>query len=158
MNLFWCYLITAFLSTNTNTNTSEFFMEDPFVSPTQQSVGDSVLQAERNRFRAMVERDFDILDNLIGEDLVYIHSNGSSDTKESFIGAITDGSRLYDDITISDPKVRVYGSVGIINATCTYHRTSSEGRPNNLTLRYTSVYAKIDQRWQHVSWQSFKVE
>ncbi|NND35456.1 MAG: nuclear transport factor 2 family protein [Saprospiraceae bacterium] len=117
----------------------------------------AVIQAEKSRFKAMVEKDFDALDKVIHNDLVYIHSNGSIDTKDSFIAPLKDGSRSYDDITIDDPKVRVYGEVGIINATCTYHRTTPEGRANNLTLLYTSVYAHVDDRWQHVSWQSFKV-
>ena len=122
-----------------------------------QAAEDPVLQAEKTRFKAMVDKDFEVLDQVISEDLVYIHSNGSVDTKASFIMPLKEGTRSYDDITIDDPKVRVYGDVGIINATCTYHRQTAEGRPNNLTLRYTSVYAKIDGRWQHVSWQSFKV-
>ena len=132
--------------------------EDVRVLIAPQSIEDSVLQAEKTRFKAMVDEDLAMLDQVISEDLVYIHSNGSVDTKATYIGAISDGSRSYDDITIDNPRVRVYGDVGIINASCTYHRTSSEGRPNNLTLRYTSVYARLDGRWQHVSWQSFKVE
>lgn len=135
-----------------------FYPEDIPVIMGQQTPEDSVLQAERTRFKAMVDKDLAMLDQVISEDLVYIHSNGSVDTKATYIGPISDGSRSYDDITIDSPRVRVYGDVGIINASCTYHRTSSEGRPNNLTLRYTSVYARLDGRWQHVSWQSFKVE
>ncbi|MBK8503497.1 MAG: nuclear transport factor 2 family protein [Saprospiraceae bacterium] len=119
--------------------------------------GNEVLMAEKSRFKAMVDRDLVTLDQVISEDLVYIHSNGSIDTKESYIAAIEDGSRAYNDITMKDAQVRTYGEVGIINAKCTYHRTTPEGRADNLSLFYTSVYAKIDGRWQHVSWQSFKM-
>ncbi len=117
----------------------------------------AVLDAERTRFAAMVAKDFAILDHVIHEDLYYIHSNGSVDTKQSFINALKDGKRFYDDITIDESQVRTYGKVGIINAKCTYHRTSRKGQKNNLRLHYTSVYAKEKGRWQHVSWQSFKI-
>lgn len=116
-----------------------------------------VLAAEKSRFAAMVAKDFVALDQIIHEDLYYIHSNGSVDTKATFIGALKDGNRHYDDITIDQSSVRVYGEVGIINAKCTYHRTDDQGEKNNLRLHYTSVYAKLDGRWQHVSWQSFKI-
>lgn len=116
-----------------------------------------VLAAEKFRFSAMVVKDFSALDQIIHEDLYYIHSNGSVDTKATFIGALKDGNRYYDDITIDESNVRVYGDVGIINAKCTYHRTNDQGEKNNLRLHYTSVYAKLDGRWQHVSWQSFKI-
>jgi ketosteroid isomerase-like protein len=129
----------------------------PIVKSVSSDEDNAVIMAEKSRFKAMVEKDLVTLDQVIHDDLVYIHSNGSVDTKESYIAAIKDGSRAYDDITMEDAKVRTYGDVGIINAKCTYHRSTPEGRANNLTLFYTSVYAKIDGRWQHVSWQSFKV-
>jgi ketosteroid isomerase-like protein len=118
---------------------------------------DQVLQAEKSRFKAMVDGDHHSLDQIIHPDLVYIHSNGEVDTKETFISGIRDGSRKYDDITMEESQVRVYGEVGIINAKCTYHRTTPEGRANNLSLFYTSVYARIEGRWQHVSWQSYRL-
>jgi hypothetical protein len=88
---------------------------------------------------------------------VYIHSNGSTDTKTSFIESIKDGSRSYDDIKIEKADVRIYhGKTGIINGECTYYRKTKEGGDNNLLLRYTSVYIKQKKHWQQVSWQSFK--
>lgn len=118
---------------------------------------DQVLQAEKSRFKAMVDGDHQSLEQIIHPDLVYIHSNGEVDTKETFISGIRDGSRKYDDITMDESQVRVYGEVGIINSKCTYHRTTPEGRANNLSLFYTSVYAMIEGRWQHVSWQSYRL-
>ncbi|NND07880.1 MAG: nuclear transport factor 2 family protein [Saprospiraceae bacterium] len=118
---------------------------------------DEVLAAEKSRFAAMVAKDLTALDKLIHDDLYYVHSNGSVDGKSEFIEAISSGKRYYNAITIEDPMVRVYGTTGIINAKCVYHRTNKEGKQNNLKLHYTSVYAKIDDRWQHVSWQSFRM-
>jgi hypothetical protein len=95
------------------------------------------------------------LEKLLSDDLYYIHSNGSVDTKESFINSIKTGERYYDNIEIEDILVRIYGNTGIINGVCTYYRTDA----SNLKLRYTNVYVK-DKRagWQMVSWQSFKME
>ncbi len=118
---------------------------------------EDVLQTEKARFAAMVVKNFEVLDKLISEDLYYIHSNGNIDTKKTFIEAIKNGSRSYDDITIEEPMVRIYGEVGIINAKCIYHRVDDEGKNNNLKLHYTSVYALLEGRWQHISWQSYKV-
>lgn len=123
------------------------------ISPEEKTV----LQTEKSRFKAMVERDLETLNLIISDDLIYIHSNGSVDTKASFIEAISSGKRSYDEITMEDSQIRVYGSVGIINSKCTYHRRNAENRSNNLKLLYTSVYARVDDAWKHVSWQSFKL-
>jgi hypothetical protein len=116
-----------------------------------------VLETEKQRFTALVTKDYNTLDKTISNDLVYIHSNGSTDTKTSFIESIKDGSRSYDDIKIEKADVRIYhGKTGIINGECTYFRKTKEGGDNNLLLRYTSVYIKQKKHWQQVSWQSFK--
>ncbi|CAN5903752.1 hypothetical protein BH24BAC1_BH24BAC1_22950 [soil metagenome] len=117
-----------------------------------------VMETERKRFQAMVDRDFIVLEDVIGEDLHYIHSNGSTDTKASFIGAIRNGNRSYEKITVEELKARIYNKkTAIINGTCTYHNTGQNGQPNNLRLLYTNVYTKQKGKWQMVSWQSYRL-
>ncbi|WP_114750133.1 nuclear transport factor 2 family protein [Pleomorphovibrio marinus] len=123
--------------------------------PDESSV---VLDLEKQRFQAMVERDVEFLEAVISDDLHYIHSNGEVDDKASFIAPIAAGERHYDDITIAESRVRMYDNTAIINAECTYHRKHEDGSPNNLQLRYTNVYVKLDGKWKMVSWQSFKME
>jgi ketosteroid isomerase-like protein len=119
--------------------------------------GKEVLETEYARFHAMIDKDSEGLDRIIHEDLVYIHSNGSVDSKKSFIEAISSGARYYDDIIVKGAQVRIYGKVGIINGSCTYQRKTEEGSLNNLSLSYTSVYTKIKGTWKQVSWQSFRL-
>jgi uncharacterized protein (TIGR02246 family) len=117
-----------------------------------------LVQVETRRFRAMVERDLPTLERILADDLYYIHSDGSVDTRDAFIGAIRDGLRSYEDITIDDLHVRVYhDNTAILNGHCTYHRTGEDGQPNNLRLFYTNVYVKRDGEWRMVSWQSLRL-
>ncbi|CAN5916221.1 hypothetical protein BH24BAC1_BH24BAC1_19520 [soil metagenome] len=117
-----------------------------------------VMDTEKKRFQAMVDRDFAVLEEVIDSDLYYIHSNGSTDTKETFIGGFRDGSRSYENITIQDLKARIYNKkTAILNSTCTYHRTGEDGQPNNLRLLYTNVYVKRNGKWQMVTWQSHRL-
>jgi hypothetical protein len=116
-----------------------------------------ILKLEKARFAAMVKKDIATLEKIISDELYYIHSNGEIDTKQSFIAAIVEGRRRYDDITIEKAKVRIYGTTAIINGECIYHRKDANRMPDNLMLRYTNVYARQDGRWQMVSWQSFRI-
>ncbi|CAN5378414.1 hypothetical protein BH23BAC1_BH23BAC1_49810 [soil metagenome] len=118
-----------------------------------QSAGEKeILAIEQARFDAMVKADINRLNELISDDLYYIQSNGSVDTKESFIKGIEDGSRSYDHIEINEAKVRVYDNSAIINGICTYHRKNEKGQADNLKLKYTDVYIKKDDKWQMVTW------
>ncbi|MEK6478821.1 nuclear transport factor 2 family protein [Catalinimonas sp. 4WD22] len=65
---------------------------------------DEVLEAEKSRFLAMINEDFDFLENIIDDQLVYIHSNGNVDSKDSFINAIREGKTSYDDIKLEESK------------------------------------------------------
>jgi hypothetical protein len=136
-----------------------FFLLGWFLPAIAQTTAErEVMETERKRFQAMVDRDFIVLEDVIGEDLHYIHSNGSTDTKETFIGGFRDGSRSYENITIQDLKARIYNKkTAILNGTCTYHRTGEDGQPNNLRLLYTNVYVKRNGKWQMVTWQSHRL-
>ncbi len=126
-------------------------------SQAQKNLVATILDIEKNRFEAMVNKDIEKLKNVIGDDLVYIHSNGNVDTKESFINAIEEGRSSYDNITIDKADVRTYGNTAIINGICTYYRKNQDGSPNNLQLRYTNIYVKLKGKWQMVSWQSYRM-
>jgi ketosteroid isomerase-like protein len=116
-----------------------------------------VLDLEKKRFKAMTEGNVELLDQLISDDLYYIHSSGEVDTKDNFIGAIKDGSRNYGGILINESKIRIYGDAAIINGICTYERKTPDGSPNDLQLKYTSVYANLAGDWKFVSWQSYRM-
>ena len=42
-----------------------------------------IKRLEKRRFQAMIDSDFDTLDKLLGDDLIYTHSTAQSDTRAS---------------------------------------------------------------------------
>ena len=124
----------------------------------QEDKKQEVLKTEKQRFQAMVDRDSEVLNDIISDDLSYIRSNGFVETKESFINAVMNKTKKYDDITIEKTTIRMYGRTGVIYGDCTYHRKDENGNSNNVKLRYTDVYANIDGKWKFVAWQSCELE
>jgi ketosteroid isomerase-like protein len=119
---------------------------------------EDVLNIEKMRFKATVDRDVSYLEKVMADDLYYVHSNGEVDTKETYIKSIADGNRAYDDISIDEAEIRIYDNTAIINGICTYYRQHPDGSPNNLQLRYTNVYVKNADDWKMVSWQSLRMD
>lgn len=124
---------------------------------TQKTSEEEVLEMEKRRFEAMINEDFDLLENLIDDQLVYIHSNGNVDSKASFINAIREGKTSYDDIKLEESKVRIYDKTAIINGLCVFYQKNPDGSPRQTRLRYTNVYVKQKGEWKMVSWQSYKM-
>ena len=120
-------------------------------SPAEQQV----LQAEKDRFAAMVKADEPALNRLLADDVTYAHSNANFQTKSQFIGDSRSGVIKYISIAPSEPdwQVRVTGSIAIVNGVAAVH-VIDHGTDLNIKIRYTDVHRNVGGAWQLVAWQS----
>ncbi|MVM41414.1 DUF4440 domain-containing protein [Spirosoma sp. HMF3257] len=116
----------------------------------------AVIETEKKRFQAQINADLPMLDQVLSNDLIYTHSNGNIDTKQSYVQSIRDGKTKYTSIDIEEQKVRVYGTTATINGLCML-KAISNGEMLNNHLRYLSVYVRNAGQWQMVAWQSLKL-
>ncbi len=118
----------------------------------QSSTEKAVIDTERRRFDAQISKDYAVLDQVLADDLIYAHSNGNTDTKQSYIESIRNGKSNYGSIDVLEQKVRVYGNTAVVNGICLIKM-----QPNDLKLSYTDVYVKKKGAWQLVTWQSLRL-
>lgn len=115
-----------------------------------------VLQADMDRFNAMVKADVTALERLLAAEVNIIHSNARIDDKEAFIFEIKSGSTKYQKIIPTERKARVMGAVAIVTGVAAIHAIE-RGQNLDITVRYTGVHAKRDGRWQLVAWQATRL-
>lgn len=117
----------------------------------------TIPESEDMRFRAQVAQDTAALKTLLTDDLMYIHSNGLTETKSDFLHSITTGNITYQTMEPeADRRIRTYGKTGISNGIV--HATGLlNGNPFDIKLRYTAVYVKQKGKWRLASWQSTRV-
>jgi ketosteroid isomerase-like protein len=111
---------------------------------------EEILRLEKARSDAIVNKDAAAADKLFADDLVYIHSSGRLDTKQSFVGKLADGSAAYTRFDFSNVKVRVYGNCAIVSGDVLISAGSQ------LDLRFTDVWVKGAAGWRNVHWHSVK--
>jgi ketosteroid isomerase-like protein len=126
------------------------------VALSQTSKETLVADIEKKRFAALVSKDYAYLNQVMGEDIIYCHSNGLIDTKASFIQSIKDGKLVYNEMTADELKVRVYDKTAVITGVCTA-KVVSNGQQLNTRFRFTDVYVKRKEGWQMVTWQSLRL-
>jgi ketosteroid isomerase-like protein len=124
--------------------------------PTQTADQKAVIATEKQRFAAQVSKDLAVLEKVLANDLVYTHSNGGADTKQSYIQSLRDGKTAYESIDVEEQKARVYGNTAVINGLCLF-KAINKGESVNSHLRYISVYVRNGTQWQMVAWQSMKL-
>jgi ketosteroid isomerase-like protein len=118
---------------------------------------ESLKEAELSRFNLMVAKDQAGLEKALHKDLVYFHSSGVQDNKESYIASIASGKSSYLAINPEDLQHRVYGKTGINTGIVNILQKAADGTQTTLRLRFTDVFVYADKRWQMVSWQSTKL-
>jgi ketosteroid isomerase-like protein len=127
----------------------------PIISFAQNE--ESLKEAELNRFKVMVAKDIPGLQAVLHKDLVYFHSSGMQDSKDTYIASIASGKSSYVAITPEEMQQRVYGKTGINTGILTILQQAADGAQTTIRLRFTDVFVYADKRWQMVSWQSTKL-
>jgi ketosteroid isomerase-like protein len=123
---------------------------------TAAEVEREVLQADAARAKALVENDVDALEQLLGDDLTYVHSNGMLDTKASYVGSLREGRSRYLTMDMTDVSVRPLGDVALINARFDA-RVQVGDREVHPNARVLIAYVKRDGRWQMIAWESTSI-
>lgn len=127
-----------------------------YVALSQTSTENVVADIEKQRFAALVSKDYGYLEKVLAKDLFYCHSNGLIDNKTSFIQSIKEGKLTYQEMNVEELKVRIYGKTAVITGVCGA-KVLSNGQQLNTRFRFTDVYVKSKSGWQMVSWQSLRV-
>ena len=117
---------------------------------------DEALRGEDTRYAAQTGRDFAALQQLIGDDLVYIHSSAIVDNKASYIDTQRAGTVIYRTMRRSDVTVRTYGCLAMITGLANFDVTN-KGQDISVELRFHSVWAKRAAGVQFVSWEATRV-
>ena len=118
--------------------------------------GAAIIELDAKRMAASVSKDYDTLNQLIADDLIYTHSSARMDTKQSLIGNMRSGSTVYTAMAPSEVVAQDLGDAVVLTGVCAIS-VMSGGKPNSFRVRFTDAYAKRPSGWQMVTWQSTKL-
>jgi hypothetical protein len=133
------------------------FLIIPIVAPGQTAVKEKLEQIERQRFEAMVNKDFGFLEKVLSEDLIYTHSNGLQETKTELIKNIQTGKLVYRSISPEQINVRLFKKCAVLNGIINVN-VVLDGRDVNIRLRYLNTYIRQKGDWRLVAWQSARLD
>jgi ketosteroid isomerase-like protein len=113
-----------------------------------------IRKLEDQRFQAMIDGDFDTLEKLLGDHLVYTHSTSQSDNRAEYMALCKKGVFKYLKIERPVENIQVYGDNTVVVTGHIKIDAVIEGKPKLLNSRYTDVWIKGPNGWQMVVWQS----
>ncbi|WP_159912643.1 nuclear transport factor 2 family protein [Pantoea sp. 18069] len=72
--------------------------------------------AEESRRQAMLAADTQRLSELLSQQLVYVHSNGGRDNRDSYLDKLASGRLRYATLEFAAPQIRLIGRAGMVHS------------------------------------------
>ncbi len=120
----------------------------------QNKIKEEVLAFEKARVNATLTADTKKLEQMLAEEVVWIHSSGKRDSKATYIQAIAEGKARYKSMSVEQSEARIYGEIAITNGILEFESIALDNTITKVRTLFTCVYRKKKGNWQVVSWQT----
>ncbi len=106
---------------------------------------------------AVLNSDAKTMDSLLAEDYMAITASGTLQSRDQALQNMRTGRVHFAALTITDRKVRFYGTTAVVTSLATIQATTPEG-PVTGDYRYTHVYVREPQGgWKIASFEASHV-
>lgn len=122
----------------------------------ESSVKSTVKQAELGWSSAILKNDLTQLDRILSDDLVYYHSSGLVDTKQTYMSNLQSAKFKYNFVDYEQMKIRAFGNTSVVNAKLRI-KANDNGTPIDNLFLLTHVFVKQRGGWQLVSHQTTRL-
>jgi hypothetical protein len=125
------------------------------------AIEQDILELESRRIAAMVQQDMATLDRMLADDLTYTHSNGTTDTKDSFMELVRnpgDHGR-YLGVDYRHAEAVPLGDAAIVRGIAQITLEGTGGRPDrSYPVLFLDVWARHDGAWRLKAWQATRLK
>jgi hypothetical protein len=112
----------------------------------QTKTEQEILQLSKKKFQWMTRMQLDSLESILDEQLLFVHSNGWTETKREFIQDIKSGKLRYVNIDVQEASARLFKETAIVIGKGKF-QVNLEGNTLDINLYYTEVYVRKDKKW-----------
>ncbi len=106
-------------------------------------------------YKAMVDKEKSILQNLTMDKLTYGHSSGTIENKAEYVDGVLNGAFQFTDITPMDQTISISGKVGVVRHIFEAKGTN-DGNPADVRIGCLLIFKKKGQ-WKLLARQAYKL-
>ena len=120
----------------------------------QSGAEKDALEAQAQRFKALVAQNMAALEPMVADELTYCHASGQCDGKAAYLNIVKTGQTRWITMTPEGMKARIYGNAAVI--TGLIRQTVMAGgatQPLRVVIRSIEVYVRRNGRWQLANFQ-----
>jgi ketosteroid isomerase-like protein len=117
---------------------------------------ETVMRTDAARLEAMRKSDGAALAKILSDDVVFIHSDGRSESKRDYIKNMTAGDTAYIDLKTSEVQARQIATDVIVLSGAQEMKKKLGPTWSEIKIRFMSVWRNEGGTWRMVAWQSMK--
>ena len=123
---------------------------------TADDVATQISALEDQRYQALADADLATLGELLSPDLVYLHSDASSDTRQSYLDKLASKALDYGVMEHPVSSIVVHGDCALV-----FHDMRGEVQVNGATRvlnsRALAVWTREDGAWRLLAFQPTRI-
>jgi len=119
-------------------------------------MGEAVKAADEKWAASVVAQDFDALDDILHDDLIYAHSTGIIESKSEYLGKLKSGRQRYDAIDHHETTIRVFGDAAVAHSIVTM-KGATAGEPFDNKLMMIHTWVKDGDEWRLAAHQTTRL-
>ncbi|WP_313802498.1 nuclear transport factor 2 family protein [Sphingobium sp.] len=117
----------------------------------------TILELEAARCKALTDANYAVLGEMISDDLVHIHANGSCDDKRGYLEGIA-AKLEFLAVSRPDVTVRIFGEIAVATGPMIQTvRIKANGATVEMDARATIVWRNEGGSWRICSFQATSV-
>jgi Domain of unknown function (DUF4440) len=107
-----------------------------------------ITKREAELYQAMLAFDYTALDDILSNDISYIHSTGVVETKAAYFAGLRQGLFEYGDITIRSAETRVFGSVAMTTGVMEMLVGANGSIKSTIRLQHVLIWREEGGTWK----------
>jgi hypothetical protein len=115
---------------------------------------EEVLALQRRRADAMIRQDIEALGDLLASDLSYTHSDGRTDTRESFLALISGTTLQYVGVDYSNLEAIGFGEAVLVRGLARIRLRRPPDQRLDYPVLFVDLWARRGETWQTIAWQA----
>ncbi|HEY6832578.1 MAG TPA: nuclear transport factor 2 family protein [Pseudolabrys sp.] len=119
------------------------------------TIVDDVRALEESRISAMLKGDVEAISKHLDTDLIYVHSTGQVDGKESYLNSLRAGKFVYESIELIDERHADGADFVVLCQTLSVTiRVGADPSPKPRAVTATALWRQTNGAWRLVAMQA----